>query len=312
MSKEIVHSKDLPTARTVEGRRRFPLIWVVPLLAAVVSGYLILQRALESEGTITLLFDNVGGVRPRQTTVHYRGAEIGRVTDVDLAEGGDYAMLEVKLRRGASRVAREGALFWIVRPELVRGRIASLGTLLTGPYIDVLPGKGPPARRFVGLDHSPDVIDPEGLTVVLLTRQGGGLETGLPIYYRGFEVGAVRESKLQGNSTAVEIHGVIRRRYAKLVRPESRFWNVTGLDVRVGLFRGAEFSMESLKSLLFGGIAFATPEKTSGGPLSAGMVFQLHDEPEDEWLEWSPRIVVPVGEGGEESGVMSKAPDDVP
>jgi len=100
-------------------------------------------------------------------------------------------------------------------------------------------------------------IDPHGLTIILVASHGGSLHTGQPIYYRGIEVGAVRQARLSTNSTTVKIECVIRQRYANLVRPESRFWNVTGLEVRVGLFRGAELSIESLKSLFLGGIAMA-------------------------------------------------------
>jgi paraquat-inducible protein B len=65
------------------------------------------------------------------------------------------------------------------------------------------------------------------------------------------------------------------------------------MDVRVGLFRGAEVNVESLKSLVIGGIAFATPENASTGPVADGLPFILHDQAEKDWLEWAPRISLP-------------------
>jgi paraquat-inducible protein B len=134
------------------------------------------------------------------------------------------------------------------------------------------------------------MIDPNGRLVILRTDHGGSLRAGVPIYYRGVEVGSVKETKLSADASAVEIHGVIRERFAALVTPESKFWNVTGMDVRVGLFRGAEINVESLKSLILGGIAFATPERVNDRPAQDGMVFRLYDEADKNWLKWSPSI----------------------
>lgn len=53
----------------------------------------------------------------------------------------------------------------------------------------------------------------------------------------------------------------IRQRYAKLVRNGSKFWNVSGVDVKIGLFRGAEINVESLRSLVAGGDHVCEPER---------------------------------------------------
>jgi paraquat-inducible protein B len=240
----------------------------------------------------------VNGVKPGQTPVRYRGANVGEVTSVALSEDLRYAVIEAKLRRNATALAREGSSFWLVRPHVGRGDISGLGTIITGPYIEVLPGQGKAVTEFTGFEHSPMVLDPRGLNVVLLSGRGESLRAGVPIYYRGIEVGAVRETRLSTNAAVVEIACVIRRNYAPLVRPESKFWNVTGLDVRVGLFRGAEVNVESLKSLLIGGIAFATPDDFGPEPARDGMIFRLYDQPETQWSEWTPRIAIVPEEPG--------------
>lgn len=76
----------------------------------------------------------------------------------------------------------------------------------------------------------------------------------------------------------------------------SRFWSVSGLDVRVGLFKGLDISLESLRSLAVGGVAFATPE-AAGPPAKAGTIFVLHERPEKEWLTWTPKIALPPAPG---------------
>jgi paraquat-inducible protein B len=292
-------SGHVPKARTKRRAWRFPFIWVVPVVSALVAGYLVYRHVREFGGTITIQFRSATGLEPGQTPIRYRGANIGQVTDVTLTRDEEYANVKVKLKRFASSVARAGSVFWVVRPEVGLGNLTGLETIVSGPYIEVLPGKGKPANQFTGVETSPMDIDPQGLRIVLLSNDAGSLHAGVPIYYRGIEVGAVRETRLDTNAAAVEIVGVIRHQYAALVRPGSKFWNVTGLDLRLGLFHGAEMNVESLKSLLIGGIAFATPDNPQGQPVEDGTVFRLYPQAEKQWLAWTPQI--PIAPNGTEA-----------
>ena len=285
--------EELPRAKIRRRKWDVPYVWIVPVAAALVAGYLIYQRVGRFGPSIEIRFRDVDGVRPGQTPVRYHGGDIGHVTTVTLDKDQQYTTVSMKLRRDASSLAREGSVFWIVRPQLAAGDITGLGTLVTGPYIDVLPGQGKATTKFTGVEHSPLVLDPNGLTIVLLAGEANSLRAGVPVYYRGLEVGTVEDAQLSSDATTVEIRCVIRRRYAALVRAESKFWNVTGLDVRIGLFRGAEVNVESLKSLLIGGIAFATPDNFKSEPVQDGAVFRLHPEPQKEWSKWSPTIPLP-------------------
>ena len=56
----------------------------------------------------------------------------------------------------------------------------------------------------------------------------------------------------------VTIHAFVRAPYDSYVHDETRFWNASGVSVKLG-GAGVEVQMESLKALLLGGIAFETP-----------------------------------------------------
>ena len=295
----------LPAARIRKRKWTFPFVWIVPVIAAVVAGYLVYHRLREVGPTITIRFRDAAGLKPGQTPVLYRGVHVGEVSDISLSKDQHYAEVKVSLRRSAASIAREGSTFWIVRPRLDAGTITGLGTIITGPHISVTPGAGPAEKKhFVGSETSPTTVDPRGLKIVLMSGEGGSLRAGVPIYYRGIEVGTVQETVLSTNARTVEIHAIVQQRYAPLVRPESKFWNVTGIDVRFGLFRGAEINVESLKSLIIGGIAFATPEDPQHRPAANGAIFRLYDQPEKAWLQWSPSIMI----GPEESPDVSIEP----
>ncbi len=177
-----------------------------------------------------------------------------------------------------------------MRPEVGIGNITGLNTVITGPEIDVLPGNGEPQSEFVGLENTPVALEEKGLKVTIISNRLGSLRPGSPVYYRGIEVGTIQRCDLSSNAVTVAIQVLIKQRYAKLVRNGSKFWNVSGLDVSLGLFRGLEVNMESLRSLAIGGIAFATPDDLKDPPAKDGMAFPLYSKPEKDWLEWAPKI----------------------
>lgn len=281
----------LPAARVRRRRWRLSAVWIVPVVAAIVAGYLVRDRLREVGPTITITFGDADGVKPDQTEVHYRGVRIGQVTSTTLSEDTKHAVVKVRLQRSAESIAREGSVFWIVRPEVGIAQIRGLATVLTGPYIELIPGTGKRAREFRGLDQAPLTLGRRGLEIILEAAQLGSVRVNSPILYRGVEVGTVTSVGLSRDAGAAQIHALVDQRFARLVRSGSRFWNVSGLDVDVGLFKGVQISIESLKALVGGGIAFATPEDP-GTPVKDGTVFPVHDKPQDEWLRWRPKIPV--------------------
>lgn len=284
----------LPLAKMKRRKWNFPVVWLVPAVAAVVAGVLIYQRAQEFGAKISIHFKDGSGLKIAHTPVKYRGVNVGEVKAIELSKDHQHAVVQVRLHRSANALAREGSRFWIVRPGVGIGNLTGLGTIVAGPHIEVWPGTGKPGSEFVGLENQPVLEDGDGLKITLVSSRLGSLKHGSPVYYRGVEVGAVQDSQLGTNGTTVEIQVFIRERYTNLVRTSSKFWNASGFDVKFGLFRGAEINMESLKSLVVGGIAFATPDDPKSESAKDRTIFRLNDEPKKEWLEWSPGIPIPA------------------
>ena len=128
------------------------------------------------------------------------------------------------------------------------------------------------------------------MEIILTTPQINTLSIGSPVYYRGIEVGAVEYFVLSTNSTQVEIHVLIKPAFAPLVRADSQFWNAGGISVSLKFF-GINVSAENIKSLVIGGIAFATPSPP-GILATNGGIFQLNEKVDDKWLKWSPAIEI--------------------
>ena len=285
-------AEELPKAR-VRRRRLFNLAWIIPLIAAAVAGWLIWERMRERGPEVTITFNDGGGLRVGVTPVKYRGVVIGEVSGVALSEDHKRVLVRARLQRSAEPIAREGAVFWIVRPQVGFGNVTGLNTVLTGPEIHVLPGKGDTVKNeFVGLDSAPVGLETAGLKIILRAERPRSIRPNTPVNYRGVEVGMVQKLELGPNSISADIHVLIFQRYAGLVRQGSAFWDTSGVNVRGGLLKGIEVEIESLRTIATGGIEFATPSEKAAR-VKPGTVFFLHDKPREEWLSWLPRIPVP-------------------
>ena len=270
-------------------------------------------RELHNRGPeITIDFADGSGVEAGKTVLEYKGVSAGTVEVVELKPGLDGVSIRLRLKKNAASLASTGAQFWIVRPEIGFSGVRGLDTLVSGVHLNVLPGKGPPADHFTGLDKTPapDVVD-QGRTFILQSDRLGSLTTGAPVFYREFKVGEVEASQLSGDSTTVLIRIHLEAPYVDLVRTNSKFWNAGGFSFNLSLFGGAEFKNTSLESLITGGVAFATPDVDPLAPTAPnGTQFVLASEPDKDWLKWSPKIPVkspmPVAQPPAKGGILSE------
>lgn len=288
---EPVDGEPLPEATVRRSRWRWSVVWVVPVVAAIVAGYLVYTRLQEIGPTITIVFKDGSGVKAGQTEIRYRGVRLGEVVAIELSPDEESVVVKARLRGSAETIAREGSLFWIVRPEVGLGTVSGLSTVITGPFIQVLPGKGKAKTTFTGLESQPAALERQGLRIIVANSHLGSVRLGSPVYYRGIQVGSVTGADLSPDATGVHTHVFISQRFARLVRIGSRFWSVSGVDVNVGL-KGVEVNVESLRSLVTGGISFATPDANSA-PAKNGTIFVLHEKPQKDWLDWAPKIPIP-------------------
>jgi len=226
------------------------------------------------------------------TPIRYKGLEVGEVDSVTLSDDLGHVVLRARITAAESRIARTGTQFWVVRPELGLMRTANLDTLVSGPYLEVAPGKSGAAAqaRFVGQEREPQKAG-EGLALVLSAARLGSIKPGNAVTYREVKVGEVTGYELGQTADRVLIRVLIEPRYAALVHTGSRFWETSGFGVDFSLFKGASLRTDSLESLIEGGVAFATPDgERMGQRALPGQTFALFKEPQEEWFDWAPKI----------------------
>lgn len=278
----------LPKAKIEKGRLTW-LLWLIPLGALCLCGWFIYRDYVAMGPEITIHFQSADGLEANNTELQYRGAVMGQLKDITLAKDKNSVVVKAQLVGSARSLARTGSLFWIVRPEVKVGSISGLRTIISGDYIAIQPGDGPPTNAFVGVEQEPIPDSPGALQITLMSPQLDSVEKESPVFYRGIQVGEVLNYQLATNAQQIVIHARIWKEYAPLVRGESKFWNAGGLNIHAGLFKGIQIQAESPATILSGGIAFATPPdyRTS---VTNGATFVLNEKEQDEWKKWSPNI----------------------
>jgi paraquat-inducible protein B len=250
------------------------LVWVVPIAAAVI-GISLLIRNWENEGPrITISFLGGEGVQVGKTLVKYRDVTVGRVSVVVLSPDHKTVVVTADLSKDAESLLKADTQFWIVRPRIGVGSVSGLDTLLSGVYIGMKTGAATLSERhFLGLENPPALSHgPRGRELQLHAARAGSLAIGAPVYFRQFQVGRViDENLLPDGSTRVTVF--VEAPYDGFVKPVTRFWNASGIDVKLGA-DGLNVQTESLAAVLAGGLAF-DDGPTEAVPAAAGIPDEL-------------------------------------
>jgi paraquat-inducible protein B len=270
--------QDLPAA-VVQKKKQFSIVWVVPLVAILIGGWLAYKGLSEKGPTVTISFESADGLEAGKTKVKYKDVELGQVETIRFNADLSRVLIAAELVKEAAPYLTENTRFWVVRPRVTASGVSGLGTIFSGAYIGMDPGKeGEPARRFKGLEIPPVVTSGMPGSVFLMKATTlGSLEIGAPVYYRQIKVGQVIGYDLDKKGQHITIKIFINAPHHKMVRKNTRFWNASGFDLKLDA-SGLKLNTESLMSIMMGGIAFDTPTSLQvDGPAEEGHIFRLYE-----------------------------------
>ena len=247
---------------TARRSRRLSVIWVIPLVALAIGAWLLWDTLSKEGPTITVTFDTAEGLQPGQSQLKFKDIVFGTVKSVALAPDRTHVVVTIATTHEATPLLTDKTVFWVVKPRFFAGNISGLETLLSGSYIGMVPGDASDKaqRAFKGREDPPIITEQTpGHVFLLKAKRLGSIQLGSPIFYRDLSVGEVAGWDIADMAEYVTIHAFIRAPYDGYVNDDTRFWNASGLSIKLG-GTGIEVEMESLKALLLGGIAFETPE----------------------------------------------------
>ena len=269
---------DIPEAMAVPRRRwGFQWVWLLPIVAALIGGWLAVRAVLSDGPTVTIRFKTAEGLEPGKTRIKYKDVDVGIVRSVSLAEDRAGVVVKAELSKAAEELLVDDTRFWVVRARIAGGTVSGIGTLLSGSYVGMDPGKSTDERRdFVGLETPPVITTGlAGKQFVLRADDIGSLDLGAPVYYRRLEAGRVIAYDLDKEGTGIVLRIFVNSPFDAYVTADTRFWHASGIDVALDA-NGLKINTESLTSVVVGGLAFQAPDGAAKEvPVAENAVFTL-------------------------------------
>jgi len=276
--------------------RRRPWLWnwswfsLIPFAALLLTLSLFYLAWHQSGIPISVQFQQGHGLKAGDT-LRYRGIEIGQVREVRLSSKLQGIKVTLHVQPSAQNLLRAGSQFWIVRPQVDLSGASGLDTVIGANYLRVLPGEGASQREFIGLENPPYLaLMPKGGQNILLRTPGqGNLRAGAPVSYRQVVIGRLIQVLLSKDASSVEVQAYIEPQYINLLRDNNYFWKSSGARLDAGWLSGISVEIESVQSLVTGGVTMAIPPQP-GQRITDGYAYSLHDKPQDTWLKWQPHL----------------------
>ncbi len=268
----------------VKRKPRFPVIWILPAIALAAAVWMVYQAEFNKGPIITIEFDNAEGLQAGKTKLKSRSVDVGMVEEIQLNETYSKAIVKARVMKPFVGLLREDSEVWVLKPRIGNDGISGMSTLLSGAYIEIKPGTGKSQKlHFIGLEHPPVMVPDEatGLHIQLQSDDASSISTGDPVLYKGFRVGTILAANFQHEDRSFVYDAFIENAYEDLVCDASRFWNTSGVRVGYGV-DGLKIDVNSLETLITGGVTFDLPEGINKGkPVSDGYQFRLFDSYED-------------------------------
>ena len=257
------------------------VIWLVPIIALVVTLGIAWNAYADRGAVIEVEFADATGVTPGETALRFREITVGQVESVSFTADLSRVVVKIRVDKDVAPYIDADASFWIVRPQVTAQGVTRLDTVLTGSFIEGYwdANVAAPQDRFVGQDRAPLIReDTPGTQVTLAMENADGISEGAPVLYRGVQVGRMENIRLAGSEDQVIADAFIEAPHDKRLTTSTVFWDTSGFSLSLGA-SGVSFSVNSLSSVLQGGVAFDT--LVSGGrPVEGGHVYTL--QPDEE------------------------------
>jgi paraquat-inducible protein B len=250
-------------------------IWLIPLLAVLIGGWMVYQDWKNQGPLITVEFAKASGIEVGTTKIKSLDVDIGQVTKVVIKPDLDGVIVTARLASpDYAALLHEDTAFWVVSPQVTRAGISGLHTLLSGPYIELYPGtEGEEQRHYMGLESPPlTATGTPGLSVTLSSEADFSFTEGDPIVYKGFNVGQIEDIYFNSDENKMYYNAFIAAPYHTLIRTNTRFWKLSGLEVELSA-DGLNIQAGTLETIARGGVTFGLPNDEVMGEMVEGRAY---------------------------------------
>ncbi|HIP60846.1 MAG TPA: MCE family protein [Campylobacterales bacterium] len=269
--------KQIPEVAVVQHKRLSISIWLIPIVALLISLWLAYQYFAQLGPEITIEFESSAGLKAKQSQIKFRDVTIGTIKKISLKDGDKGVIITARINKDAQQLINENAKFWIVKPKIDKTGISGLETLVSGSYIELHSSKSDKFKKhFIGLEEP--YLDEENINgkyFNLNAPNSYDIEQGSLVYCRNVEVGEVKQVKLSKNGDMVEFEIFVKDPYEKFINAQTQFFYMSNFKIDLSKSR-LDMSLASSTQIIYGGIAFSTPSKQIHSyPINDDHIFPL-------------------------------------
>ena len=262
------------TQAKIKDKKQISAIWIVPIVAFAIGMWMLFQFISSKGAEITIIMPTAEGISIGKTEIKSLNVKVGVVTDITLSENYDYIQVKAMMNKDTERMLNDQTQFWVVKPRIGSDGASGLDTILSGSYIQILPGNSTTKQlNFTALELPPVTSQSsKGTRVILSHKEAEKLNVGDPVTYHGFTVGRVEKTSFNLEEKQAQYQLFIFEPYNDLLLSGSQFWLTSGIDVKLNA-DGFNIKLDSLESILSGGVTFGVPDgELAGKPIKDGLV----------------------------------------
>ena len=288
-----------PSQAELTPLKRISKIWFIPLVALSIGLWMVYQQWSNQGPLITISFPTATGLEAGKTKIKTRNVDIGLVKKIELSDDLQGVIVTARMEQNVAPLLHKDSQFWIVSPRVTLNGISGLGTLLSGPYINMAPGvAGETSTQFVALASPP--VTPAGtpgLHITLNSDAEFAYKEGDAVIYKGLKVGEIEDTYFNVEERVVYYNTFINAPYHKLITENTKFWDISGLAVELNA-GGLKFDTGSIESLLTNGVTFGVPDGIPDGEqITERTYFDIHrtyEEASEQRYKLSAKFVILV------------------
>jgi paraquat-inducible protein B len=289
----------LPEEALIKPVRTVSKIWLVPIIAFFIGMWMVYYQWSNQGQLITLQFNTATGLEAGKTKIKTRDVDIGIVKNIELSDDLSGVIVTARMDKNVTPILHSDNQFWIVSPKVSLSGISGLGTILSGPFINMAPGVDQQmSEEFIALEAPP--VTPAGtpgLHVTLNSKSEFAYKKGDPVVYKGIKVGEFEDIHFNFEERIVYYNTFIQAPYHKLITTNTKFWDISGVQMELGS-NGVKVSTGSIETLLTNGVTFGIPEgMPKGEEINERSFFDIHpthDSASEERFKLSAEYVIMV------------------
>ncbi|KZN39089.1 mammalian cell entry protein [Pseudoalteromonas luteoviolacea CPMOR-2] len=262
----------------IESKPKFSVIWIVPIIAIIITGWMLYQHQANKGHIIFLKMETADGIIAGKTEVKVRSVQVGLVESLRLQIEQNAVIATIRINKHYDSLLTEDAKFWTVKPRVDETGISGLNTLLSGVYIELLPGESESSASLFTMQNQPALISPDvqGVRYSLTAANAEVLDVGTGIFFRNYKIGQVESASFNEKTLEMDYGIFVNSPYDELISKNVIFWVNSGVEVDLST-EGIRVSTGSLSKLIKGGISVDYPPGTDADAIAPeSSQYKLH------------------------------------